>query len=87
MANFEGLKNYCRVDDDDITLQIYLFAAIEYVQNAGIPKQRDNSLYDLLVYMIAYNWYSNRGLATTDRMNDIPMGATNILLQLREGLA
>jgi len=86
MANLQGFKEYARTDDDDISLKGVLIASKKYVEGAGVPEQQDNELYDVLVYMIALNWYENRGVATGDRINDIPFGATNILLQLRSRL-
>lgn len=86
MANLQGFKDYSREYDDDVGLKAVLMASKEYVKGAGVPEQEDNELYDVLVYMIALNWYENRGVATGDRINDIPFGATNILLQLRSRL-
>jgi len=88
MAGLQGFREYARVDDDDAGLNGQLLASIEYLKGAGVPEQKENKLYDLLVYMIALNWYDTRGVTITGTLvNSIPFGATNILLQLRERLS
>lgn len=58
-----GLKDYLRnpPDNDDV-LELYLNAAVEKANSAGIPQYTDNALYDLFIYSLASFYYDNRGL-------------------------
>ena len=92
MADLEGFKAYLRYDEgDDIETKIrtFLFAAKAYIAGAGVSETDASQagaedLYDLLAYMIAQNWFDNRGISTEAyKSANIPFGAANILLQLK----
>ncbi len=88
MASVEGLREYVREDEDsDSELTPFLEAAMLYAEGAGVERDDESPLYDLLVYMIAGHWYDNRGIvsfSTAQGKTEIPVAATALILQMRE---
>lgn len=62
-ATLQGLKLYAVIehDADDALLDGLLNAAKAYLFNAGVPEEMSGALYDTACYMLAYEWYQDRG--------------------------
>ena len=85
-----SLKTYLRLDDDELPeselkfLKLLIEAAIKAAEEAGIEKpQQANSLYEMLIMILASHWYTNRGIITYGNPNYIPNSANFIIGQLR----
>lgn len=58
----KDIKEFVRVDfeEDDILLQTLIYAAEEYLLNAGIEKDYSKNLYKLAISLLVKHWYDNR---------------------------
>lgn len=80
------IKEYLRVDfeEDDILLQILIYAAEEYLLNAGIKKDYSKSLYKLAISLLVKHWYDNRdSVAIGSTTKKLEFSLNSILVQLK----
>ena len=80
------IKGYLRVDfeEDDILLQTLIYAAEEYLLNAGIKKDYSKSLYKLAISLLVKHWYDNRdSVAIGSATKKLEFSLNSILVQLK----
>lgn len=89
MLTIDELKEYLRVDADEVTLQTMLLSASSIFTNAGVKESLldgDNLyLLNLGKMMLISHWYENRGmLQDNDKMvTNLPMGVRHIINTLK----
>ena len=78
------LKGYLRIDfdDDDSLLFTMMSAAVQYLENAGIPES-DEPLYRLAVMLYVGSHYENRDGFRRNQGFSYPL--QSIILQLKGG--
>lgn len=84
--DIEKVKKYLRIDYDgeDEEIQEFIAAAEEYLENAGVKRRNNSSLYNLAVKLLVSNWYSNRiPIGTVTQTMEYSL--SRILLQLQLG--
>ncbi|MGL5191334.1 MAG: head-tail connector protein, partial [Cetobacterium sp.] len=73
----EEVKLYLRVydDSDDLEINSFIIAAENYLKNSGINTEIlvENELYKLTIKMLVSHWYDNRGIETSNNMNEISL--------------
>lgn len=82
--DLETMKLFLRIDDEeeeDSLIQELIDGAIAYLDNTGIPKNEDNSLYCIVVKMLVSHWYENRDGAGQEKST--PYGISSLLIQLK----
>lgn len=82
--NIEDIKQYLRLDDDsdDLLLDGLIFAAKNYMSNAGVQeKNEENDLYDLCIKLLVSHWYENREVTGTT--NKLAFSLESIIVQLK----
>lgn len=80
------IKEYLRVDfeEDDILLQNLIYAAEEYLLNAGIKKDYSKSLYKLAISLLVKHWYDNiDSVAIGSTTKKLEFSLNSILVQLK----
>ncbi|OIK11986.1 hypothetical protein BIV60_17150 [Bacillus sp. MUM 116] len=83
--DLEKVKGYLRIDvthDDDL-LSFLIDAAIEYLQNSGVPES-ESKRYELAIFMLVSHWYENREQNMVGTVSkEINFGLQTLILQLR----
>lgn len=81
--NIEDMKQYLRIDDDsdDLLLDGLVFAAKNYMSNAGVQEKSENDLYDLSIKLLVSHWYENREVTGT--ANKLAFSLESIIVQLK----
>lgn len=83
----EEIKLYLRIYDnsEDVEINSLILAADSYFKNAGVNIEtlRDNELYKLAVKMLVAHWYDNRGIETSNKMNEISLSLKSLIIQLK----
>ena len=65
-VNVDRFAEYLRtVATDPETLQMYIDAAKDKAQSAGVGEFKNNAHYDLFIYALAAMYYDNRGMSFT----------------------
>ena len=82
------VSEYCRLDSDTSNSELspYIYASIEYVENATglfLDDMTDNFLYKLAVAMLVSHWYENRAITTTENNTSLKQSLTYIFMQLK----
>lgn len=96
MTLLEEFKEYLRIDGDDenSTLNAFLFAARTFLVNAGvelpddlIAKNNDESmvypLHFLAVVVLAAHFYESRQAVSSQAQNVVPFSVQQMILQLK----
>lgn len=92
----DELKEYLRIDGDeeDTTLSSFIFAAQDFLKDAGVKQPKDYYLivdgkdvfarHRLAIMMLATHWYENRTIyANGNTKNEVPYGVQTLILQLK----
>lgn len=69
-------------EETDTQLELYLNAAKEALEHAGVPERQLSFLYDVTVYQLALTYHDRRG-AMSEGANDVPYGMQSAIHQLR----
>ena len=78
------LNNRVAFEEDDILLQTLIYAAEEYLLNAGIKKDYSKSLYKLAISLLVKHWYDNRdSVAIGSTTKKLEFSLNSILVQLK----
>lgn len=85
MPDIKELRRYARATPEttDEDLQLYMEAAQDWLENAGVERMSGSALYKLAVYMLATHWLDNRGVIAYDKTEHTPLSVMSIMHQLR----
>lgn len=85
MADIEGFRAHAVVDGDqtDDELELYLNAAIGYLDHSGVTEREDDALYDLACYQVATHYLERKGMVGDPPGAD-PFGVQGIIHQLKD---
>ncbi|MDD3212205.1 MAG: beta-ketoacyl synthase N-terminal-like domain-containing protein [Eubacteriales bacterium] len=77
-------------EETDAQLELYLTAAKEALERAGVPERQQSALYDLTAYRLGVIYHDNPG-AGDPGAEEIPLGLRSAVQQLKyaapEGVA
>lgn len=81
----EELKEYIRIDgnEEDDILSSFLKSAKQYLLNAGVKEDTENSLYKLAIKMLVCKWYENRNTIDPTSGNTQAFALNSIITQLK----
>jgi len=84
MVNMSAFRGYgaFNAEETDAELQLYLDAAKETLDRAGVTERKSSTLYDMTVYRMALDMHDNRGVGG-DPVQAYPIGVQSAVHQLR----
>lgn len=84
--NLGVIKNYLRIDgdEDDAILGLLIESAVEYLTDAGVPEEaNESSKYKLAVLLLVSLNYENRNPGL--KIEKIDFSLQSVILQLKTG--
>ncbi len=85
VERLEELKVFLRIDgnEEDNILSSFLTSAKQYLLNAGVKEDEENSLYRLAINMLVCGWYENRNPTDPGANNTQAFSLKSIVTQLK----
>jgi uncharacterized phage protein (predicted DNA packaging) len=88
MIIIDQIKEYSRIDADDITLQMMIDSASSHFESKGVKEEyltnpKDVERLKLGMLMLVDHWYNNRGAFSEKDLKTIPLGVNSIIFSLQ----